>query len=210
MAIFAATEGSAAGDAASSIFRQRAAGTKDPIATNAGTTGIARRRIDSPPVLFSTRRRWAAGKIRVNAKSRRLTTVPNPGDAAPKANGALGIASEGLPAGVAYDDFVAYMVQAEFIYMPTGQLWPANSVNARPAVDWRDQTRRRGSPEQPVEQMTWMPGAAADHPRPPDRRGRMDRAPGRAGLQPVQAADARVGRRGQAGPLVRPRPQALA
>ena len=62
------------------------------------------------------------------------------------------------------DDFVAYMPQHLYIFIPTGELWPAASVNARvppPAVDaegedipatkWLDVFR-------PVEQMTWSPG----------------------------------------------------
>jgi hypothetical protein len=65
---------------------------------------------------------------------------------------------------VTIDDFVAYMPQHLYIFIPTGELWPAASVNARvppPAVDaegedipatkWLDVFR-------PVEQMTWAPG----------------------------------------------------
>ena len=72
-------------------------------------------------------------------------------------------------------DFYGYMVEHKYIYTPTGDLWPASSVNSRlpavPLVDnygnpildadgnpmkisatrWLDQN-------QPVEQMTWMPG----------------------------------------------------
>jgi hypothetical protein len=77
--------------------------------------------------------------------------------------------------GVSRLDFYAYMVEHKYIYAPTGDLWPANSVNARlssvPLVDsdgkpildddgvqkkitatkWLDRHR-------PVEQMTWIPG----------------------------------------------------
>jgi Family of unknown function (DUF5906) len=67
-------------------------------------------------------------------------------------------ASEGLPDHVTYDDFVAYMVQGKFIYMPAGQLWPAGSVNAR--LPWFGKTRPAAwlAQNRPVEQMTWMPG----------------------------------------------------
>jgi hypothetical protein len=78
-------------------------------------------------------------------------------------------------AGVSCRDFHAYMVEHKYIYAPTGDLWPAGSVNARlpsvlleddngnpvldsdgaqvkiPASKWLDRHR-------PVEQMTWIPG----------------------------------------------------
>lgn len=56
------------------------------------------------------------------------------------------------------DDFYAYMVQHNYIYIPARTFWPAASVNARvprpgdttPAA-WLDRNR-------PVEQVTWSPG----------------------------------------------------
>lgn len=67
-----------------------------------------------------------------------------------------------LPAGVSLDDFVSYMPMHQYIFKPTGELWPGSSVNARlkaasPSGDpmkasvWLDINR-------PVEQMTWSPG----------------------------------------------------
>ena len=77
--------------------------------------------------------------------------------------------------GVSRQDFYAYMVEHKYIYAPTGDLWPAASVNARiaptpltdsngrqiiddngvpvklSAAKWLDRNR-------PVEQMTWIPG----------------------------------------------------
>jgi hypothetical protein len=77
--------------------------------------------------------------------------------------------------GVSLDDFYAYMPQHNYIYIPSRDLWPSASVNARippiPITDedgnpehdeqgnekklkanaWLDQNR-------PVEQMTWAPG----------------------------------------------------
>jgi Family of unknown function (DUF5906) len=77
--------------------------------------------------------------------------------------------------GVRLDDFVAYMPLHNYIFTPTREPWPANSVNARippvalldgegtpllddegnevslPASVWLDKN-------QPVEQMTWAPG----------------------------------------------------
>jgi Family of unknown function (DUF5906) len=70
---------------------------------------------------------------------------------------------------VKIEDFVAYLPQHNYIYMPTREPWPASSVNARvppvptgkinsegkaitvPANAWLDQN-------QSVEQMTWYPG----------------------------------------------------
>jgi hypothetical protein len=68
-------------------------------------------------------------------------------------------------------DFLAYMLEHKYIFTPSGQIWPAASVNARcdPVPDgigdngkpkfmaanrWLDQNR-------PVEQMTWAPGEPA-------------------------------------------------
>ena len=65
-------------------------------------------------------------------------------------------------------DFWAYMLQHNYIFYPTGELWPGASVNSRippvsvgtnekgepikiPASVWLDQRK-------PVEQMTWSPG----------------------------------------------------
>jgi hypothetical protein len=61
--------------------------------------------------------------------------------------------------GVTVDDFVAYMPSHSYIYIPTREMWPVSSVNARcmspipdlSAATWLDQN-------QPVEQMTWAPG----------------------------------------------------
>ena len=56
------------------------------------------------------------------------------------------------------EDFYAYMLEHKYIFIPTGQIWPASSVNARlpdvgkiKASTWLDQNRA-------VEQMTWAPG----------------------------------------------------
>lgn len=52
-------------------------------------------------------------------------------------------------------DFYAYLPQHAYIYVPTRELWPAASVNARidmpKATEWLDRNRA-------VEQMTWAPG----------------------------------------------------
>lgn len=77
--------------------------------------------------------------------------------------------------GVQLDDFRAYMPSHSYIFMPSGEMWPATSVNSRippipltdrkgePVLDkkgeqveqaanqWLDQNR-------PVEQVTWAPG----------------------------------------------------
>ena len=62
-----------------------------------------------------------------------------------------------LPEGVMLSDFQAYMPAHSYIFAPTGEEWPAASVDARipmknpKASRWLDQNR-------PVEQKTWAPG----------------------------------------------------
>jgi hypothetical protein len=78
------------------------------------------------------------------------------------ANEAAPIAPEDPTPGVALDDFYALMTTHTYIYVPSREMWPASSVNARiapvlcgdkpiPANQWLDKNR-------PVEQLTWMPG----------------------------------------------------
>jgi hypothetical protein len=71
------------------------------------------------------------------------------------------------PAGVSLDDFYAYMPMHSYIFVPSREMWPASSVNARlPKVEvigsvgeiveikantWLDQNKS-------IEQMTWAPG----------------------------------------------------
>jgi hypothetical protein len=67
------------------------------------------------------------------------------------------------PDGVRLEDFVAYLPQHSYVFLPTRELWPAASVNARvpPMLDpngkpiapaaWLDTNKA-------VEQMTWSPG----------------------------------------------------
>jgi Family of unknown function (DUF5906) len=64
----------------------------------------------------------------------------------------------GADIGLSPDDFLAYMVEHKYIYRPTNDFWPKESVNARlahrdglKANVWLDQNRH-------VEQMTWAPG----------------------------------------------------
>ena len=66
---------------------------------------------------------------------------------------------------VSLDDFRAYMPAHRYIFMPTNDLWPASSVDAR-VRDWpkkpSDNTPMRPSDyidrHAPVEQLTWVPG----------------------------------------------------
>jgi hypothetical protein len=67
------------------------------------------------------------------------------------------------PGGISLDDFYAYMPSHSYIFAPSGELWPAGSINARippisvgpdksiSASAWLDRNK-------PVEQMTWAPG----------------------------------------------------
>jgi hypothetical protein len=77
--------------------------------------------------------------------------------------------SENSEGGVSLDDFYAYMPSHSYLFVPSGEMWPATSINARipplalPALGedgkpvklsaskWLDTNR-------PVEQMTWAPG----------------------------------------------------
>lgn len=70
----------------------------------------------------------------------------------------LGRRANGGDLPVTRDDFYAYMPTHSYLYIPTRDMWPATSVNARlPMTDdmkpsaWLDTYR-------PVEQMTWAPG----------------------------------------------------
>jgi Family of unknown function (DUF5906)/RepB DNA-primase from phage plasmid len=77
--------------------------------------------------------------------------------------------------GVSLDDFHAYMPAHSYIFAPTGEMWPATSVNARialvPALGADRKPLLDGNGKQksveatkwldrnkPVEQMTWAPG----------------------------------------------------
>jgi hypothetical protein len=77
------------------------------------------------------------------------------------------VETDQLPAGVRLEDFVAYMPSGEFIFMPTGQLWPAKSVNAQlPKIRVGTASGKSGEVKAsdwleahaPVVQMTWAPG----------------------------------------------------
>jgi hypothetical protein len=80
--------------------------------------------------------------------------------------------------GVTLNDFRSYMITHSYIYMPSRELWPASSVNARiPPVplfdadgrpilkpDGEQKTIRASAwldKHRPVEQMTWAPGFPA-------------------------------------------------
>jgi hypothetical protein len=76
--------------------------------------------------------------------------------------------------GVALTDFYAYMPMHSYIFAPTGDMWPAASVNARinslPLLDQNgNPITENGKPKRilanawldrhkPIEQMTWAPG----------------------------------------------------
>src|SRR4051812_1522880 len=56
------------------------------------------------------------------------------------------------------DDFVAYMPLHNYIYIPTREVWPGTSVNARIApIDKSTQASAWLDANRPVEQMTWAP-----------------------------------------------------
>ncbi len=62
-----------------------------------------------------------------------------------------------LPEGIKVEDFFAHLPTHQYIYMPTGAMWPASSVNAKltgsgkkKANEWLDENRA-------VVQITWTP-----------------------------------------------------
>ena len=63
---------------------------------------------------------------------------------------------------IALEDLLAYMPLHKYIFRPTGELWPAESVNGR--VQWPTVASKPVKPSawldqyQAVEQMTWDPG----------------------------------------------------
>jgi hypothetical protein len=91
--------------------------------------------------------------------------VPRGGEHTDTANAAVDPSQNGrerhenvTTAGVQLGDFYAYMPMHQYIFAPSREMWPASSVNARilPIGDvkanlWLDQN-------QPVEQMSWVPG----------------------------------------------------
>jgi hypothetical protein len=74
-----------------------------------------------------------------------------------------GVTAADTPPPVALTDFYAYLPDHRYIFIPTRELWPAASINARlPAIETG--TARRAKPSEwldqhaSVEQMTWAPG----------------------------------------------------
>lgn len=82
---------------------------------------------------------------------------------------------KGPRSGVSLNDFRAYMPSHQYIFMPSGELWPSSSVNSRlPAMPLLDEDGARVIDEKgkaksitaaiwldqnrPVEQLTWAPG----------------------------------------------------
>lgn len=68
--------------------------------------------------------------------------------------------------GVALTDFHSYMPMHQYVFVPSGEMWPAASVNARIAPVFDEQVKPIKASEwldrnRPVEQMTWFPGEPA-------------------------------------------------
>ena len=70
---------------------------------------------------------------------------------------------------VTLDDFYGYMLQGNFIFAPSGELWPGSSVDARIPPIPTNGVNKKGEPvlipasawlaeNRPVEQLTWAPG----------------------------------------------------
>lgn len=107
-----------------------------------------------------------AAKIRANPGTR-----AGRGCDCPSTNGAGSKDAETADpeAGVATADFYAYMPMHSYIFAPSGEMWPGSSVNARISPIPTGRVKDNGKEEfetasawldrnQPVEQMTWVPG----------------------------------------------------
>src|SRR5262249_8413902 len=74
----------------------------------------------------------------------------------PSANGQYGAGQMSL------EDFYAYLPQHCYLFLPSRQAWPAESVNGRLGKVGTGKDRINAStwldPNRAVEQMTWMPG----------------------------------------------------
>jgi hypothetical protein len=66
-------------------------------------------------------------------------------------------AAQLAPEGVSIDDFYAYMLGG-YIYLPTGDIWPAASVNARIEPVGKTSPAAWLASNKAVEQITWLPG----------------------------------------------------
>lgn len=108
-----------------------------------------------------TGRGWRQFKEKIGKPERHHYDPPlHVGQAAPPLN--EDSAAEGQPGPATVLDFYAYLPQHAYLFVPSRQLWPAESVNSRfrpigtgqnkiSASTWLDRYRA-------VEQMTWMPG----------------------------------------------------
>lgn len=81
----------------------------------------------------------------------------------PATHSELSVGASGQMPAVSLEDFWCHMEQHKFIYAPTGQLWPASSVDARisPIPTGPDDEISASiwiSANKPVEQMVWAPG----------------------------------------------------
>ncbi|MCX5543032.1 DUF5906 domain-containing protein [Paraburkholderia sp. CNPSo 3076] len=116
--------------------------------------------MDAPDLAAALRRLESdePGRKRVRGKDTEVDRVVDEFFA--KANGSARI---GAAPGYSYSDFYAHMPTHKYLHVPTGELWPASSVNAKlppmkvgddryiKASAWLDEHRA-------VMQIIWMPG----------------------------------------------------
>ena len=107
--------------------------------------------------------------------------------------------------GVQLDDFYAYMPEHKYIFAPTGEIWPASSVDARLPDVGEHQGEHVARPE-PRRRADDVGTGRADRDRgPPDRRGRLDRPHRAAACSTSTARRSSSRSAGNADPLARPR-----
>jgi hypothetical protein len=114
--------------------------------------------------------RWCGGGLYDTAKARvKLEEAAQECKGAPKDyvyevtrafnNGVKDPAGPFIETDVPLDDFWAYLPDHSYLYIPTRELWPGASVDARiPSVDKGLKASRWLDQNQAVEQMTWAPG----------------------------------------------------
>lgn len=104
-----------------------------------------------------------AGRVGVEVERCLRGYVPNTGKpTADKPNvGGSSVHRESSAGGVTLEDFHAYMPTHQYLFVPTRELWPGSSVNAR--VEWPEIGGKRVKPtdvldaSRAIEQMVWHP-----------------------------------------------------
>ena len=110
-----------------------------------GTPAIARRRCPSAPSPTSSTASPIVKSPAWRTAMRDADASPSTADRLRKARGKNGSKRVSRPTDLKPDDFYAYMLEHKYIFAPTGEIWPAASVDARLPVGRQHQGQRPGS-----------------------------------------------------------------